>query len=291
MENNITEAYIEDVLSISPAGYMKGTIAVFDNLDNFPIGKFPIRLNMALMICCTGGSANVEINLKSFSISEGEIMLVQNRQIVEATSRDNFKCFAIAVSPVFMESVAPLREKIMNIFLRVADSPVIAINREEMQELKEFYDFIVKRVNKPDTSLNKTEIVHGLCYSVLFTLGGILNSHISFEPKKVTRKEEILNHFLDLLEKNYYKEKSVSFYADKLYINPKHLTNVVKELTGKTAGAWIDNYVILEAKMLLKTTSLSVCQIAQKLNFANQSFFGKYFKHHVGMSPASYRNL
>lgn len=273
MENNITEAYIEDVLSISPAGYMKGTIAVFDNLDNLPIGNYPIRLNMALMICCTGGSANVDINLKSFTLSEGEIMLVQNRQIVEATGRHDFKCFAIAVSPVFMESVAPLREKIMNIFLRVADTPVIAVTDDEMQELREFYDFIVKRVNRPDTSINKTEIVHGLCYSVLFTLGGILNSHISFEPKKVTRKEEILNRFLELLEKNYYKEKSVSFYADKLFINPKHLTNVVKELTGKTAGAWIDNYVILEAKMLLKTTSLSVCQIAQKLNFANQSFF------------------
>ena len=88
---------------------------------------------------------------------------------------------------------------------------------------------------------------------------------------------------------NYKKERSVSFYANKLCLTPKHLSGVVKEVSGKTAGEWIDRLVILEARAMLKTTEMSIQQIAEHLNFANQSFFGKYFKHYVGISPKEYR--
>lgn len=287
--NNITEAYLEDVESISPAGYMKGAMAVFENVTALPIGPYPIRLNISLMLCCTGGSSEIEINLRKYTVTEGDIVLVQPRQIVQILSWVDLKCFAIAVSLDFMEKVAPVREKLMNLFLRVADTPVIRITPEEMEEMNSYYEFILKRINMADNP-NKTEIIHGLTYSTLFYLGSIITKYIPLEPKKISRKEEILKDFLRLLNDNYYSQKSVAFYADKLFINPKHLTNVVKELTGKTAGMWIDEYVILEAKMLLKNSNLTVCQIAQKLNFANQSFFGKYFKQHVGMSPAVYRN-
>lgn len=69
----------------------------------------------------------------------------------------------------------------------------------------------------------------------------------------------------------------------------KHLSNVIKELTGKSAGEWIDSYVILEAKTLLKYSNMSVQEIAYYLNFPNQSFFGSYFKRNTGMSPSQYK--
>ena len=67
------------------------------------------------------------------------------------------------------------------------------------------------------------------------------------------------------------------------------LSNVIKELTGKSASQWIDDYVVLEAKTLLKSTNLTILQISEELHFANQSFFGKYFKQHTGLSPMRYR--
>ncbi len=84
-------------------------------------------------------------------------------------------------------------------------------------------------------------------------------------------------------------ERSVTFYADKLFVTPKHLSAVLKEISEKTAGEWIDLRVILEAKLLLRSTGLNIQEISTKLNFANQSFFGKYFKHLTGMSPRDYR--
>jgi AraC-like DNA-binding protein len=81
----------------------------------------------------------------------------------------------------------------------------------------------------------------------------------------------------------------VGFYAKKLCMAPKYLSAVIKEKTGKSAFEWINDYVILEAKSLLKSTNMTIQQISDELNFANQSFFGKYFKRLAGMSPKSYR--
>lgn len=287
--SNITEAYIDDVLSMSPAGYIEGSLAVFENVDELPIPSYPIRLNVFIMLCCIGGTSEIEINLKKYTLSSGDILIIQNRQIVQVVSKENIKCLAFVVSPDFMEKVAPIREKLMNLFLRVADNPVLNVKQEELMEMKNFYFLLLKWINM-DENPNKVEIIHGLAYSILFYLGSLISKYVPFETRKITRKEEILKDFLKILNENYKEEKSVSFYADNLCINPKHLTNVIKEMTGKTAGQWIDDYVILEAKMLLKNTNLSVSQIAQSLNFSNQSFFGKYFKQHVGISPAVYRN-
>ena len=80
----------------------------------------------------------------------------------------------------------------------------------------------------------------------------------------------------------------MAYYAGKMFLTPKHLSTVVKEVSGKTAGEWIDSLVILEAKALLKSSEQSIQEIADELHFANQSFFGKYFKHHTGMSPKEY---
>ena len=82
----------------------------------------------------------------------------------------------------------------------------------------------------------------------------------------------------------------MSFYAKQLNITPKYLSSVVKEVSGKTAARWIDESVILEAKALLKYSGMSIQEIAYHLNFSTQSFFGKYFKRYVGMSPLAYRN-
>ena len=99
----------------------------------------------------------------------------------------------------------------------------------------------------------------------------------------------ILIKFIQILEDNFMTERSVTFYADKLFVTPKHLSAVLKEISEKTAGEWIDLRVILEAKLLLRSTGLNIQEISTKLNFANQSFFGKYFKHLTGMSPRDYR--
>ena len=91
------------------------------------------------------------------------------------------------------------------------------------------------------------------------------------------------------LTEHHRKERRVDFYAEQLFLSPKHFSTVVKKVSGKTAGEWIDEYVILEAKALLKYSVMSIQEVAYFMNFPNPSFFGKYFKHHTGLSPSEYK--
>jgi AraC-like DNA-binding protein len=82
----------------------------------------------------------------------------------------------------------------------------------------------------------------------------------------------------------------MAFYADKLCLTPKYLSKLIKQASGKSAPEWIDNFVILEAKNLLKYTNLAIKEIVFQLHFPNQSVFYKFFKAHTGMTPSEYRN-
>ena len=106
-----------------------------------------------------------------------------------------------------------------------------------------------------------------------------------------SRKLSYVQTFLRLVRTHYRKERAIAFYADKMFISPKYLSLIIKEATGRSAATWIDQYVLQEAKNLLRYSGKNVQQIAYELNFTNQSSFGKYFKHLTGLSPTQFQNV
>ena len=109
------------------------------------------------------------------------------------------------------------------------------------------------------------------------------------EHSRKDRKEELLGRFIQLIMRYYKENRTLDFYADKLFISTKYLSDIIKRTSGRTAHDWIDKYIILEAKILLRSTNKTVQEISNELNFPNNSFFAKYFKKHVGMTPKEYR--
>ena len=103
------------------------------------------------------------------------------------------------------------------------------------------------------------------------------------------RAEDLFSKFIQLLEKNFRTERRVSWYAQQLEITPKYLSEIVKLVSKRTPNEWIDSYVVLELRVMLNNSTLNIKQIAEDMNFANQSFLGKYFKEHVGVSPTEFR--
>lgn len=99
----------------------------------------------------------------------------------------------------------------------------------------------------------------------------------------------VIINFKKLLYKEYQSNREVQFYAAKLNITAKHLSEQLKKHTGKTAGEWIDEAIILEAKVLLQNKKLSVADVSGQLNFNDQSVFGKFFKAHTALTPLQYR--
>ena len=106
-----------------------------------------------------------------------------------------------------------------------------------------------------------------------------------------SRKRTVFEQFMKLVSENYSEHRRMDFYADKLCLTPKYLSKMVKEISGKSAPEWIDSYVMLEAKQLLKYSDMPVKEIVYRLNFTNQTVFYKYFKAHSGMTPTEYRNF
>ena len=104
-----------------------------------------------------------------------------------------------------------------------------------------------------------------------------------------TRADAFFAQFIKLLEANFRSERRVGWYARQLGISPKYLAEVVKQVSKRTPNDWIDHYVVLELRVLLKNSTKTIKEITEELQFPNQSFLGKYFKEHVGMSPSDYR--
>ncbi|MDO4735702.1 MAG: helix-turn-helix domain-containing protein, partial [Bacteroidia bacterium] len=134
--------------------------------------------------------------------------------------------------------------------------------------------------------------------SILITMVSRVISEMSRKIKEPSspsaqrsRKDVYFKEFMLLLSEHYKQERSVGFYAEKMFITPKYLSGIIKDVSGKSAAEWIDHYVVMEAKNLIKYSGLNIQEVAYALNFPNQSFFGKFFKRLSGMSPSEYKNL
>lgn len=101
----------------------------------------------------------------------------------------------------------------------------------------------------------------------------------------------IFEHFLTLVSEQYREHPNVAYYADRLCVSPKHLSRTVYSASGRHASEWIANARIIDAKICLRMTELSLADISAKLNFSSPSHFGRFFKHYTGMTPKEYRDL
>jgi AraC-like DNA-binding protein len=253
------------------------------------ITKFPSHLDAAVLSLCVHGSTKIGINLEEFSVNTNTITLITPDQIIQKFDmNDDYHSYSIGTSRKFMENVFPRQTDVISLLLYLNTHPVFQLTQDETDCLLEYYQFIQRKVNNSNNEFRK-EIVKGLLVSLCYELYTIYKKNAPIGIKPRTRKDEIFSHFIQIVSENYKNKRSVAFYAEKLYLTPKHLSGVVKEVSNRTAGEWIDSYVVLEAKALLKSSEMSIQEIAEALHFANQSFFGKYFKHYTGMSPKNYR--
>jgi YesN/AraC family two-component response regulator len=208
-------------------------------------------------------------------------------QILEHTSRsDDFFGYMNAMSKKFADNLLPNAQEQLPLFLSVRNKPVIELDKEGLEGMVSYYNML-KRIVKVKENPHRLEVARYLTLAFFFGIGSSI--HKTDSGKKSTHYEKLTEKFMNLVQAHYKKERSLEYYADLLYLTPKHLAKVIKETTNKTANDWIDEHVILEAKALLKSTNMTAQQISEELNFSDQSFFGKYFKRHTGMSPRAYK--
>lgn len=168
-------------------------------------------------------------------------------------------------------------------------SPLYALNEEDVYILQSLFNVIQKKAELNHSHFTDKETSLHSVLAIIYEAAAIYNRHHTLGQVKLTRKEVITVNFLKLLSAHFKEERSVQYYAGSLFVTSRHLSQVIKEITGKTAGGLIDDAVIMQAKILLANPSFNVAQVAESLQFSNQSFFGKFFKKHMGISPSEYR--
>lgn len=260
-------------------------------------GEGPIRIEGMAWLLCFSGALDIEMNLVPCRMTDNSLTIIDPGSIIEVKGIEwnNLDCYMLFVSNTFLRDVnfdINLIGSIANIGERHNSPPTITLTGCETELLREY--FLMLRLNSDpgNSGMFTKSIARNLIAALTYQIIQFYLSRADNRPEPVqvrSRRSGYVHEFMKLVHQHHRQERSVSFYASKLFISPKYLSLIIKEHTGQSASELIDSYVILEAKNLLRFSGKNIQQVAYELNFPNQSSFGKYFKHLTGMSPSEYQ--
>lgn len=262
-----------------------------DDLDSSCDFQPPTRSEEFTLFISLGGSIKGRINLQNIEIKKGDVLLISPnalKQMINISPDSQY--IGMIFRPSFLVQLGLPKHK-QDIFKLLTDMRlnILSLSDAELRNLMVYMKNIEQNFKKLDLHLFAEEMIHHNFLSVFYELGDIAYRQNKMVPQKFSRKEDITMRFGSLALKHFKERKQLDFYASKVFVTPKYLTETVKEVTGKTAGEILDELLIREAKLMLEDPNLGISEIAIVLNFSDQSFFGKFFKRHVGSSPREFR--
>lgn len=289
--NSFTLAELIDLAGEQRQGLMRECITASSD-SQMQVFRFPCRIDAFIIGVGTEGETSVSFNLHEFRLKKDSMFIFTPKNILQVNSQQYFKADVIAISPDFMRRINIDIKNMMPLFLKFVENPTLALTPEESRSMRGMIAQIERETRGAETHFS-FDIVSGLIAATIYKVGDIMYHYLAEHPEgqnnSHNRAEEYFKQFTHLLGEHFREERSVGFYARQLCITPKYLTTLIKRISGQSVSEWIDNYVILEAKTLLKYSTMSIQEIAYYLNFPNQSFFGSYFKRNTGMSPSQYK--
>ncbi len=254
--------------------------------------KSPCRIDAITVLVCTGGEVDCSINLKDYHICSNMILVNFPDDIIRIHHAEDLEAYAVLISSDFLNTLNIDFKQRSDFYLNIRKNAICRIPHTEIVTLKPYYSILSGNMGK--LRAETPEIIKGVINAFSYTIISMMRLFQGQESEDdnigMARNKQLFNKFMALVKLHHTHARGVKFYADKLCLTPNYLSGVIKEYTGKTATEWVNEYVILEAKIMLKDSDVSIQEIAYKLNFPSQSAFGKYFKQQVGVGPKQYRN-
>ena len=287
----MTDVSISEARNKYDGSHIDDDLLLFDEISNFPFPSEPRRLQCIFVGLCLKGKAQYSVNTEDHIVKANDAIIINEGQVTDnyMVSRD-FSGIAIMMSDDFFHEIIKGMHELSSLFLFSRNHPVFTLTTKEVGTLINYFHLIKQKVDESSHHFRK-DLVSTLMAAMIYDLSNVIYRIQQMSGKKRTRAEGIFTDFIKLVEQNYRSERRVSWYGEQLCITPKYLSETVKQVSRRTPIEWIDNYVTLEVRVLLKNSTMSIKEIAHKLNFPNQSFFGKFFKEHVGVSPSKYRRM
>ena len=260
--------------------------------------KHPAKMNGFIIVVCAEGDVTLSAHLKDYVLTKNSVLVAptsvlvfkecHNCELYIAAFNNDFAVDMNIDLKMIMPIVSSIHSQCIvrnfsdkSVMLDVINKSFASIYREyvgsvsEQQNLRLFREMAVRHMY--------ASMLYRLCEFVVTEQ----SVDVGFSPKD--RNADYFKQLIALLREHYRTERSVEFYAAQMNLTPKHLSRVVRSYSGKSVHQWIDQFVVLEIKNLLKYSDMSIQQISYELNFPNPSFMGQYFKRIAGMTPGEYR--
>lgn len=284
-----------DLKTLKGVSLLEDTIAVFRYSDLRVGGKVrtelrnPHKFNFFIIAYKLSGEACMKVDMVDYQMQRDKnyIMRVAPGQIVSMEEvSDDFDCYVLLMSNSFIESLLVYMGQ--DISIKGVMTDAVKEHEDKEKHTMEYVITAVRNIIDDESNPFSRKVLEHLLMVVFY--GSQQARSVMMEDKKPRSSAEVLTmKFLQEVKEHFRRERQLNFYSERLCITPRYLSRVVKETTGSSAAEWIERYVVLEARALLKSTNMTIQQVSDVLNFPSQTFFGKYFKRRVGISPKEYR--
>lgn len=289
-------AYLKANYPTSIQAELPGDLLVidFDGMAVQGILDQIFELDVYFLVFCRKGSFDLEVNMQRLHISEDALLVNKPGNIIKVCScgEEEVSFLGLVLSRNYFASINIDYNRLFNASIGILTKPCQTLCREDIVCLGQFFRAGATILTSDYD--NKKEILGELLGAASYLLSSIWATRIlGSQPSNdcSNRETAIFNDFLKLVTENHLEQRSVGFYADKLFITPKYLSKIIKNVSGLSAPDWINKMTVMEAKSLLKYSDLTITEIVWKLKFSSPSVFYKYFKRQTGITPTDYRNM
>ena len=284
-----------------PVDLIAWTDVTEDILNNY---KQSCRLKACIFALCTEGSITVSINLIDTEIRQGDFIILLPGTIIQFHGQKEKVRICFAGFSEHCLNGVNIIQSTMSSYSKIIEAPVIPLNETVASYFRDYFALLARISTGP--YMPRTRMAQNVLDTLLYGVNELYSSRPDSQNRIKSQKEKICRkfiqlvienytterraQFIQLVIENYTTERRAQFYAAKLGISLQHLSTTIKQVTGKNVLDLIAHVVIIDIKAKLKSTDMTIQEIAYSLNFPSASFFGKYFKRHLGMSPLEYRN-
>lgn len=287
MKSKISATNWQAGLKGAETDFIGDDLFLFSNPLLLPAFDYPLKMDIPLAILCSHGSLKMNVNLKDYFIEATAMFVITSGQIVQFHSvSDEFSGFFLLMSKRFLSDLPSGPRERLPLFFTVMDNPLVKLSNNDLSSVAGFF-LMLQNEMRQNKNPYRLETVKHLVQAMFYCWG--YKFHQPGDTNKKSRHEILIEEFINLVKANFRKEREAGFYAARLKLTPKYLSKLIRDNSNKSVNEWINEYVMLEAKALLKSTGMNIQQISDELHFPSQSFFGKYFKRMAGVSPREYR--
>lgn len=261
---------------------------LFVSSGNSPYHEEPYRAESYAIAYIKEGSVRLHAGLTSWDVDAPSIITLGPSVIRYFTKSSDFlKMDVIFFKDTFlMERYADLFFLFKYDFFKNSDLIVLPLKEFFFIKINKIFELI--QLTQAAGNYHEAELIRNYIFALIYEIDAYHRQY-SHETLSAKKGHPLFVKFRQLLSSNYMREHRLAFYASHLHLTPKSLSAAVKKQTGRSAGKWIDDTIILEAKVLLQNKTLTVSQVSGMLNFSDQSVFGKFFRTATGLSPVEYR--